>query len=380
MKSKVLEQVEEFKSTISQKQPVLELTPLNFSEIQFDVEREKIILGDYKFDDKALNKINSLLSIKKDLPKKLKKVSNESWDVLKDVLKDIGNRQGYFAEVDTNTKIIKSIKSHNNRKNTEEQLIENLNFTDHIIDNLSKSDVNLEIGNLIYDIDNNIIKMDFINSDSEFEVLKNWKGVSSDTWKTGFSIEKDSFQTKFNSFLYRLVCTNGMTTKEIGNTSALSNNASNYDSKIHNQLEKLFIGYDSDLIRDIQEKCKLLSKYNLSVDEYSSIFKKLTSLNSDENYQELINKKFIHFDRIKGFYEFKGIDIDKQSPVWLKSANSGLSAYDVFNQLTEISSHPDTYQNLNQKDANQIQIWSQNLFFNNLDLSQIAQKYEPVFN
>jgi len=380
MVSQTLEKLEQFKEVVASKQPNVELQPLDFSQVSFDTENKKIKVGELTFGKNAINKVYNMLAIKKTLPQKFKKTSENHWKEMENVLRKFGNTQGLYAEINKNKNQINSIKTYNDSKSVDAQINENLAFVESVITNLRLTNNDLECTNLVYDSETNIIKMDFINPNSEFEALSNWKGLKSDSWKMGFSFEKDSYETKLNNFFFRLVCTNGMTTKEFGNGSTFKNSVDAYDIRIEKQIGKLFGGYDSDVVRDIQTKCLLLSKNNLSVNEYQHIWNILNDLSDNEDYQILIQDKFVNFDQISEFYDFKGYNLRQQSTTWMKTANSGVNAYDTFNSLTEISSHADTYSQLDQRDANQIQMLSQNLFFGKLDLAEIAKRFEPVFN
>jgi len=72
------------------------------------------------------------------------------------------------------------------------------------------------------------------------------------------------------------------------------------------------------------------------------------------------------------FYKAYGVNLEEKSKKWKSTANTGINAYDFFNMLTWIASHPEEVK-MDKTDRINLQIQSSNLLFKNqLDLEDVA--------
>ena len=94
----------------------------------------------------------------------------------------------------------------------------------------------------------------------------------------------------------------------------------------------------------------------------------MESKNQDGEYDDILAKYFD--DAI--FYDMYGENIKAKSQKWLATANSGINAYDMFNSITFLGSHPDEAK-INHDDRVDLQIAATRLLFKeSLDLEDVA--------
>jgi hypothetical protein len=74
----------------------------------------------------------------------------------------------------------------------------------------------------------------------------------------------------------------------------------------------------------------------------------------------------------KPFFQAYGVNLDEKSKKWKSTADSGINAYDFFNMLTWIASHPGEVK-MDRSDRIDLQIQASNLLFKpQYDLEDIA--------
>ena len=111
-----------------------------------------------------------------------------------------------------------------------------------------------------------------------------------------------------------------------------------------------------------------LKNNNVSLGEFYYYRKQLESKNQDGEYDDILAKYFD--DAI--FYDMYGENIKAKSQKWLATANSGINAYDMFNSITFLGSHPDEAK-INHDDRVDLQIAATRLLFKeSLDLEDVA--------
>ena len=73
------------------------------------------------------------------------------------------------------------------------------------------------------------------------------------------------------------------------------------------------------------------------------------------------------------------MNIQEKSRKWKSTANSGINAYQFFNMLTYIASHPDKII-MDRSDRTDLQIAASNLLFKKqLDLEDVAQSAQVIY-
>jgi hypothetical protein len=118
----------------------------------------------------------------------------------------------------------------------------------------------------------------------------------------------------------------------------------------------------------LQQSVQHLKDNNVSLSEFYYYRNFFENRNGEEIYTGLIEKYF----NDRPFYQGYGLNIAEKSRKWKSTADSGINAYNFFNMLTWIASHPKEVR-MDREDRVQLQIQASNLLFKReLDLEDIA--------
>ena len=99
------------------------------------------------------------------------------------------------------------------------------------------------------------------------------------------------------------------------------------------------------------------------------------SRNENERYEKIIMN---YFDDAP-FFKAYGVDITQKSRKWKTTANTGINAYDFFNLLTYVASHPEKIM-MDRSDRTDLQIVASNLLFKKeLDLEDVATPTKVIY-
>jgi hypothetical protein len=174
-------------------------------------------------------------------------------------------------------------------------------------------------------------------------------------------------QFNYAPFFERLICKNGNTATEYGFGSNISQAKYN-NRRIQTVIEKA-LKYDTEsLPAQLQQAVQHLQNNNVSMSEFYDFRRWFESRNENDRYNKIIMN---YFDD-KPFYQAYGTNIAEKSRKWKSTANTGINAYDFFNLLTYIASHPDKVM-MERSDRTDLQIVASNLLFKReLDLEDVA--------
>lgn len=226
----------------------------------------------------------------------------------------------------------------------------------------------IELVSSRFDINNEKVHLNFLDKQSDFAVL----GFGDDMWRKGSNFSFDMLSFTTSPFFQRLICSNGMVDSSSGFSSNVQNKSFN-KADIQRQINKsLVTGED---ITDYIKSCTSnLSKINISLDEFRHFENMIRGwgehgTNIHNRYTKILNKLFGYREINTAYY---GQQLEDKSSNWLKSANSGRNAYDFFNDLTWIASHPEK-SGLSVDHASRLQAEASKLLFKkNLDMADIA--------
>ena len=149
------------------------------------------------------------------------------------------------------------------------------------------------------------------------------KATGKDMWQCGTSVNLGLNAQQFDAFYLRLICTNGMTTKE--KTQSRKASAEN----IGNQLLS-FIN-NNDFHGKISERVAKLTGHMASVEELMNVVNGM----SDEQILKYA-PEYVHVDNT---YKKYGYDIQKMSSKQRKVSYTDQNLYDVFNKGTNLCTH-----------------------------------------
>ena len=144
-----------------------------------------------------------------------------------------------------------------------------------------------------------------------------------DLWKFGTTVNISATSQAFKTYFNRLICTNGLTTKD-----NLAYRVSKDNDNIVSQFQKFS---SSSSIRDIiLPRVNNLCTTRASLFELKAVARKLTSEQRAEYLPE--------YERVKNDFTERGYDIDKMSSN-AKLAYTDMNMYDLFNRATFLSTH-----------------------------------------
>jgi hypothetical protein len=175
-------------------------------------------------------------------------------------------------------------------------------------------------------------------------------------------------------FFERLSCSNGAVAQKFGFGSDISRNTFN-NNKIQRTIEKAILEEDSNMMETLKKSIHHLKNNNVSLGEFYYYRKQLESKNQEGEYDGILAKYFN--DAI--FYDMYDTNIKSKSQKWLATANSGINAYDMFNSITYLGSHPNEVK-IDHSDRVDLQIAATRLLFKeSLDLEDVASPVKFVY-
>jgi len=336
----------------------------NFENI--NVKEKQLHLNDYQFNEEAKNKLLGLFRVKSDFDNHAKYLSEDEWaDVINKIKKTEKNKQ-YIAQINAENQVINIYATKEDKKN--DDLMDTQFIVDKICENLGQctNEFELKSYNLIKDTEK--FNLVLLNRENTYDIF----GDGSDKWDVGNSFIFNPFYFQFAPFFERLSCANGMRSPELGKANTISNKKFHVKS-VENLIEKVFendLKYHEEMIKMTAQH---LRDNNASIGEFMEIKRFLSPKDDNETHKEQLIKNY--FDE-EPFYKTYGENIEKKSPKWKSTANSGINAYDFFNLLTWIASHPEETK-LKKDEIIELQIKAANFFFKKeLDLEDIAQYKE----
>ena len=200
-----------------------------------------------------------------------------------------------------------------------------------------------------------------LENDNQIDIF----GNDTDNWKIGKQISWNGMKFSIAPFFERLVCSNGNTAEQYGFKSNISNKKFNLE-KINNILEKE-VTYNSDSLNEyLIDAVNHLKSSNVSVRE----FYESRRFFNDVDHQDILKN---YFDDTQINRAYGCIAVEKPA-LWQKTADTGINAYDFFNNVTWVATHNDQTK-LSDREKIDLQIKSSNLLFAELlDLEQVAPK------
>jgi len=339
---------------------------ITFTIGDIDITDNGIFYNGDPLTEDAVKKILSKFQVKAGFLEMGEKMTHADWELVKDKLKATSINQVIYG---------RQIQEGSDKGTIDEiymaapkttGILEIDEIFGEVIDSIVSTGKDLSVKETLFLPDKDEILVTLIDNDNEIDIF----GTGTDIWKAGKQIVWNRMMFQIQPFFERLSCSNGNTTKQFGFKSNVSNNKFNMN-KIAKILERE-ITLESDNHEDMLiESVQHLSRNNISVAEflkYRNMF--------DEEEHATILKKWFDDTPINRAY---GAMISDQSKLWQTSADSGINAYDFFNDVTYVCSHPDDpdIENLSERQRLDIQISISDLLFKkDLDLQNIAPRID----
>lgn len=196
-----------------------------------------------------------------------------------------------------------------------------------------------------------------------------------DIWRAGARFAFTDMTFTHTPFFQRLVCENGMTTRQNGFRSTVDQKRHNI-TKIAEVVRRNIVEGDDALSDLVRAAVGHLRTRNASIAELQwmrGAFKK--AMKEDEAAFQRMDAMYFDEDHL---YRAYGTAIEDQTQKWKQSADSGVNSYDLFNLMTWLASHPaETGILRGSQQSLAIQIAASNLLFKNpLDMEDVAPRVD----
>lgn len=356
-----IERLNSFRREVQEELAARQIVTFNLNQLEID--SDKIHLDGVKLSKNAAKKALSELRVKSSFVNYYKDLVTDDWRMVKDKLKGAMSDKVVYGRkvkdtVDVDTDVIDElyVASPKNLHALEIDAIFN-----EVIDAVITTHKDISLGELALTKEDKVV-VTLIENDREVNVF----GNNEDNWKVGRRITWNGVSFNIMPFYERLVCTNGNTSKHFGFKADISGKKFNVE-RIRKVLEKEVIHESHDTItRMLTDAVEHLKENNISVNEFLH-FKNFFNPTEDK---DILIKYFDESYLNKSY----GCVVDEKPNVWKMTADTGINAYDFFNNLTYIASHPDEVPM--QKDERLLlQIKASDLLFKPvLDLEQCAPK------
>ena len=356
--SQTIQQLTDFRTQLNQTLATREI--VTFNPDKLDITNDKISYDGSELSKSAQKKMLSTFRVKNSFLDIRKSLNPGDWNTVKEKLKlasasrTVHGRKVLIDNVSTIDDIY--LASPKNTNVVEIDVI----FQEVVESILNTSkDLTLKEAHFYTDVDQ--VGLTFVENDREYDVF----GTQLDMWKTGERIVWNGMNFTISPFFERLACSNGNTVLQHGFRSNISNSKFNL-GKIRKVLEKELTLNSENAEKLLIDSTNHLKCFNVSVYEYLK-YKNFFN----ENDHKLILDKWFDDQPIRKAFTY---NLEDMPHAWQRTADTGKNAYDFFNDLTYIASHP-TEAILTPRERADLQIKSSDLLFQKvLDLENLAPK------
>lgn len=334
----------------------------SLKDIQF--QGDSMMLGGVELNKTAQNKIFNFLRVKSNFSKYSGDMTEADWNSVSSKIKAIQGDKRIVAQYknEEGTKISNIFPKNTKKKHTDHNSLRS--YFDTICDELGQTTINYGFDGMTFQEKSHTFDVTLTDKDTKIDVF-NDKG---DIWNGGhaFTFTPVSFYAR--PFFERLVCANGMRAKKFGFDSNIQQTKFNVD-KISKTIRKAISEGSNNLHDMVAGSCQHLRNNEVSLAEFYS-FRSIFSKDIENKAFRDITDNFFDDSPI---YQAYGMNIAEKSNKWKATAKSGINAYDFFNLLTWIASHP-SETGLDVEEARVLQLKASNFFFKeNFDLEDIAK-------
>jgi hypothetical protein len=324
-----------------------------------------IWLKDKPLKGNALKSVLSMLKVRTGFVDYSHKMSPEDWTTVSKKIKAAEGETAMYAKImkdDKGQEEIMDVFAQNNTKKGGDDASYR-QYMEWITDSLGQTETSYSLKNFSFDAKHETFDITLLNNDRKVDVF----GTDTDIWKLGDRFVFNSLRFDYAPFFERLVCANGNTANEFGFGANIAQAKFN-NSKIQSTIESSIIHGMETMPDMLQQAVQHLKNNNISLQEFYQYRRFFEGRNENEKYNTIIDKYF----NDQPFFQGYGLNIAEKSNKWKSTANTGINAYNFFNALTYIASHPDKVK-VEHKDRRDLQIQASNLLFKKqLDLEDIA--------
>lgn len=360
--AETIEKIRSVTSGVLEKLGERQISAFKIKDLNFE---DGIWLRDKKLTGNALKAVLSMLKVRNQFVEYSHKMTPEDWSMVSKKIKAAEGETGMYAKymIDDhgNNEIVDVFPQNNAKKVTDDASYHQ--YMDWITDSLEKSDTSYSMKSFSYDKKHETFDLTLLNNDRKVDVF----GTDTDVWKLGDRFVFNGLRFDYAPFFERLVCSNGNTATEYGFGANIAQAKFN-NTKIQSIIENSIIHGTETMPDMLKHAVQHLKNNNVSLSEFYTYRRFFEARNENEKYNAIIDKYF----NDQPFYQGYGVNINEKSSKWKSTANTGINAYNFFNGLTYLASHPDKIR-MDQKDRRDLQIQASGLLFKKqLDLEDIA--------
>ena len=339
---------------------------MSFQVGDLAVKENTLTLDGKKLDKDSTKKVLAHLKVRPDFLSLHKKMSEDDWESVAEKLKSVHANQPVYGRISNveGAEIQGLHLAHKKSPNGGIQIPEVFALLNESL--LNSSDDDFFLKEAIFDDAKDEVLITLLNTGKEIDVF----GSGQDMWKAGKQVRWTNLDFNISPFLERLVCTNGNVAKKYGFSANVSKSKYNF-AKISSILEKE-ISHNADTVSPILiESAKHLKRHNVSIKEFLTYRRMFESADDETNPHAHILQKYFNIETLNKAYK---TDIESMHNIWKSTADTGKNAYDFFNDLTYIASHPNEIK-IDTELRRSLQIKASDLLFKDtLDLELVAPK------
>lgn len=315
--------------------------------------------------EQAAKAVLGTLKVKNNFTDMVGKMSPEDWSTVSYKLKQAEGETKLYGSItgDEENREITWVYGNNENKKVTDDQVNYENYFRWLTTSLADSDKNYKLNDFNFNKKEDIFNLTLLEVGQDIDIF----GTGLDVWSPGQRFTFSGLYYNYAPFFERLSCSNGMVARQYGSGSNISKQRYN-NSKIESNIRKAITSENTDIPGLLYETISHLKDNNVSIAEFHAYKKFFQGRNEHGRYNKIIDT---YFDE-KPFFKAYGVNVEEKSGKWKSTANSGINAYDFFNHLTWLASHPDEVK-MDNKHRLELQIHASNLFFKkDLDLEDIA--------
>lgn len=353
-------QLQENVSKAIQNDPMVrDMEKFNLKDITID---STMSIGNKEFSEKSIKKVLDVLNVKPNFTDYRKSMSEADWKLVADRIKDAKGDLFLYGELGSG-EVINNIHYANPKKKKSDDMTNSLAVINAIENELRTSENEFSLARFNFDSEKYTFDIELKNESSEFDAL------AGDSWKVGNKFTFNSTNFKYLPYFERLVCSNGMIGKTFGFNSNISK-ASFNNEKIEKIINNALASFNPAHTQLIESHANYLKGVNISLAEFYGWRNWFNKGPRKDAYKDIMDKYFPEAP----FYKAFSLPVAEQTTAWKRTADAGINAYDFFNLLTWIASHP-TESMIESSDAIDLKIASSSFFFwDKFDMLEIAPK------
>lgn len=284
-----------------------------FAASDINCENNRVNIGsNYHVPVRGVDRMMETVGIRKNLKDDIFKKPVENWPAFRNALDAVDKKKRFGAIVDKDGRVVTLLR-------TAPGEFEQLNYDDRIDQVINAIDTSRQsLQNIFFNPEKATLTMNITNH-KQVET-----GLENDLWQFGSTVDLGYVGNQFNQYFLRLICTNGMTTRE---------NLTYRQVARTNDVGRQFINFSKDesFATSIMPRVQLLKNTRASFAEVKGIADTLTKDQVDEFmpwYRDIIRD-----------HNNRGVNLEDMSAKRHRFVYTNENSYDVFNLATFLATH-----------------------------------------